>query len=524
MQFGLSLDPLAELAQAALALGLAVAPDETWTAMLDAMHGKQRLAVLDRATRKAILGGRRAGKTEAAVYWLIQGWRDHPGKVSAYIATTIGSARDIIWDKLQSICERFDLPVTFNESRLEALFENGYMIKVTGCENRRMANRVGRGKKFRRVVIDELEIFDDELIKYFIRSSLKPTLMDYGGELMLLGTPGFALQGFWFDVTEEDEGEERERGRAKRWPTHRMNATDNPFIGYPGGAEQYFRDEIEENGWDWNDPEFVRELLGKWVKDATAYVYAFNSVKNLWDEEDEQRGWSNDDCVHTIIGVDIGNNDGCGFSVVRKRWGSKEIRVLESYSTINLDTDEIAAEVRKLMTAYKTHHVFVDSKGHGATTICRSLLNYGIPAEPAENNHRKLPMIKDLRSVIRNGSLKAHPVKCRDLIRQLKAMTWNEDRDSHQEGLEDESIDSTMWAVFELRKLSALVKDKKARPRPGSEEWEELQERLENLRSQRNAERLARLANNSHRAKPRQKGRTTGLGVDKRNRRLQAVR
>lgn len=507
-------DPLATLAEVGLLFG-AKTVDHQWDAMLAAMHDKQRAAVIDPSPRKAILGGRRAGKTESAVYWLLEDWQSHPGKKSIYVATTIGSARDIMWDKLQDICENWELPVHFNETRLEVKFPNGYQITVTGCENRKQANRVGRGKKFRRVVIDELEIFDDETIKYFIRSSLKPTLMDYGGELMLLGTPGFALHGFWYDATEEDDADDepREKGRAKRWPTHRMNALDNPFIGYEGGAQQFFEDEIAENGWTWDDPEFVRELLGKWVKDDTAYIYPFLASRNLWDEDVED-GWSNDDEVRTVIGVDIGDQDGCGFSVVRKRWDGEEIRVLESYSTINLDNDELAIEIKKLMLAYKTHHVFMDSKGHGATTICKSMLNYGIPAKPAENNHRKLPLIRDTRAVIRNGRLKCHPVKCRDLIQQLKAMVWNKDRDSHQEGIPDESIDATLWAVFECRKLARAIVLKKAKPVVGSEEWLELQEKLENIESERRAERMKRLSNPTHRAKARS-GRATSMSRGK---------
>jgi hypothetical protein len=511
-------DPICALAEVGLLFGFKP-PDPQWVEMCLAMHDKQRAAVQDLSVRKAILGGRRAGKTEAAVYWLIQGWRDHPKQWSIYIATTIGSARDIMWDKLKDICERWELGCVFNESRLEVVFPNGYKISVTGCENRKQANRVGRGKKFRRVVIDELEIFEDELIKYFIRSSLKPTLMDYGGQLMLLGTPGFALHGFWFDITEEEDedDEPREKGRAKRWPTHRMNATDNPFIGYEGGAQKFFEDELEENGWEWDNPEFVRELLGKWVKDATAYIYPFNPGKNLWDGDTgedfelDPPGWGNDDTVRTVIGVDIGGNDGCGFSVVRKRWDGEELRVMTAYCRPNLDDDEIATEIKRLMRRYKTHHVFMDSKGHGATTICRSMLKYGIPAKPAENNHRKLPLIRATRAVIRNGRLKLHPVSCAELVAQLRAMTWNADRDSHQDGIPDEAIDATLWAVFEVGKLAAAVKAKKVKPVIGSEEFEQLQEKLENMASMRRAERLQRQANPTHRAKPRSRGRATRI-------------
>lgn len=507
------LDPCAALAQVGLLFGFKPL-DPEWAKWCELTHDKQRAVINDTSPNVAVLAGRRAGKTEGCIYWLARDWQSHPGKKSLYVASTIGSAREIIWDRLHEFDEKFSIGIEFNESRLEAKFPNGYTILVTGCENKKQANRVARGKRFLRVVIDEMELFEDVLIKYFIRSALKPTLMDYGGHIMLMGTPGNALMGFWYEITREpanDNAEETEDEKihklAKRWPTHRFNARDNPFIGYPGGAEKYFQDQLEENGWSEDDPEFIIEYLGRWVTDGNAYIYAYSPGKNLWEDED---AWDSEGAVRTVIGVDLGNNDGCGFSVVQKRWDGEEIRCLEGYASVNLDTDEIAAEIKKLMRRYKTHHVFVDSKGHGATTICRSLLNYGIPAKPAENNHNKLPLIRDLKAVLRNGRFKLHPVKCRELAIELRQMVWNETRDSHQDGIPDEVIDATLWAVFEVRKLAVEAKKLK-KPKLNAEEWEALQEKLENLRSERNAERLKRLNNPTHRAKAPAKGRRVRL-------------
>jgi len=339
--------------------------------------------------------------------------------------------------------------------------------------------------------------------------------MDYGGKLMLMGTPGTVLQGLWYEITgghaldaanDNDEPDEKLQKLRARWSVHHFSALDNPFIGYAGGARQYFADQLEENGWTEDDPEFVTEYRGLWVKDGRAFIYSFSEAKNLYDEETE---WDPEGALRTVIGVDLGDQDGCGFAVWQKRWDSDELRCPEAHAAVNLEVDELALEVRKLMRRYRCSTVRVDSKGHGATTICKSLLNYGIPAEPAENNQRKLPLIRDLKAVLRNGKAKLHPTRARELIQELRAMVWNEERDSHQDGIPDEVIDASLWAVFELRKL-AVVKPQKA-PKPNAEEWEALQEKLENLRAQRNAERLQRLSNPTHRAKAPSKGRRTRL-------------
>jgi hypothetical protein len=507
-------DPCYALAEVGLLFGFKP-PDPEWAEWCEVLHYHQGRVANDTATNIAVLASRRAGKTEGCIYWLAKDWRAYPGKKSLYIASTIGSAREIIWDRLHDFDEKWSVGIEFNESRLEARFPNGYTILVTGCENKKQANRVARGKRFVKVVIDELEIFEDALIRYFIRSALKPTLMDFGGKLMLMGTPGTVLQGLWYEITGEyalgaandnDDVDDKVLQVRRRWSVHHFTALDNPYIGYPGGAAQYLRDQLAENGWTEDDPEYVTEYRGLWVKDTNAFIYAFSPGKNLYDEDDE---WDIGGALRTVIGVDIGDQDGCGFSVVQKRWDSDEIRIVESYSTVNLDDDELAAEIRKLMRRYKSHNVFMDSKGHGATTICKSMLNYGIPAKPAENNHKKLPLIRALKAILRNGKGKLHPTRCKDLVSQLKAMVWNEERDSHQDGIPDESIDSTLWAVFEVRKL-AVVPVTKVRPRLNAEEWEALQEKLENLRSERNAQRMARIASGTHRARPA-RGRRTKL-------------
>lgn len=500
------LDPCEALAQVGLLFGYKP-PDPDWAAWCEFLHEKQAAVANDTATNIAVLAGRRAGKTEGCIYWLAKDWQLHPGKKALYVASTIGSAREIIWDRLHDFDEKFALGISFNESRLEARFPNGYTILVTGAENKKQANRVARGKRFIKVVIDEVELFEDDLIRYFIRSALKPTLMDYGGRLMLMGTPRRALVGLWWEITGapvNDNGEKTPAARA--YSVHHFNALDNPFIGYVGGAEAYFRDQLAENGWTESDPEFINEYLGRWVHDDNAYVYSFSPAKNLYAENTE---WDRDGALRTVIGVDLGDRDGCGFAVWQKRWDSEELRCVESYAAVNLELDELAAEVRKLMLRWHTHHVRVDSKGHGATTICKSLINYGIPAEPAENNHKKLPLIRDFKAALRSGRAKLHPTRCRQLIAQLKIMTWNEDGDSHQEGIPDECIDPSLWAVFELRKLAAVPPPKK--PKPNAEEWAALQEKLENLAAERRAERLQRLSNPTHRARGPAKGRRTRL-------------
>ena len=489
------------LARIGLHYGVAP-PDPSWKAMLASMHAKQRRAVEDPSKRKCIIGGRRAGKSEAVVYWLAQHWRKFPGKTSLYIALTFQHAKKILWDKLKDFAERWGIPIKFKESApLEAVFPNGYKIYLVGCENIREVEKA-RGAHYHRVVVDEVQLFRDSVLRDLIIRVIEPALRDLNGELCLCGTPGYALIGFWYEKTRGPDDKDVD-GKGKklspRWSCTSMTMWDNPYL--PGDNDAYIEEVKLEYGWEDDDPELRREFYGEWVRDDSNLVYPYVEGVHDYDDDDEAAAghrWGTGEGVKTIIGVDIGHDDGCGFAVAQKRFDSPIIRVPRAYGLGpgddgTLDVDKIVSHVVDLSREYRTHHIYIDTHGSGAKNILKQLqkilqqhrgVTVHIPdagAGEAAAGGEKWPKIEYVRTLLRGRNLRIHSTKARELINEYETIPWDPAKRKHREGIYDEVADATMNAVCEHSQRWA---EKRKKPQPGTPEYDKMVEKEDDARAQ----------------------------------------
>lgn len=473
---------------AALAVDSGFVPDDPeFERMLEFLHPRQREFAAFKGRRRCARAGRRAGKSFAVAYWLSQSWKVRPGQISLFTARTIGHARDILWEVLKDMCRRWewgDVDKMFNESRSECTFPNGYQIRLRGCENIKQAEKM-RGPHYWRVAIDEAHTYPDQLLRHLIIKVIQPALADLSGELSLSGTPGYDLTGYWFEKSLDPElfPKEAEACNYAQWPTFHWDMRDNPHIPDAIGEMEAIKD---ENGWDDSNPDFVREWLGQWVKNATEKVYSYyDPMTCTYLDDDGQFDpllWApGTEGLRSVIGCDVGWEDGCGFAVVQKRYDSPIIRVVRSWSECELDDHAIARHLKSLMREFKTRWVYIDSKGNKITAM--TMQSYGIPAEPAVGGEKR-PRIEYVRALHNTGRLKAHAHKCVDLIGEWTSLPWGYTKKTaddivtmvkagHREGWVDEAADATMNAVlmFSQKYQDRLVEP----PKRGTPEWEEAQ-------------------------------------------------
>lgn len=215
---------------------------------------------------------------------------------------------------------------TVRDGRMKLDFSNGSQIEVFGANNiGRQSSKRGAAKHV--IWIDEAQDFPglDEFM-----AVISPALRDFGGECWMTGTPGIDCVGLFYEVTkEETDGDKRPDG----WEVHTITCTDNPFFGTvvpqldttdstaPDGTIVYYvednlandqrlppeeralhrhgpyadPDEAERAAvqvrWDvtagaekreknlkGDEPDFVREWLGRWVKADARYVYPVHAV------------------------------------------------------------------------------------------------------------------------------------------------------------------------------------------------------------------------------------------------------
>ena len=96
------------------------------------LHQKQLDIKYDPSVFRAVIGGRRSGKTRFVACEALEVADQFPGLWIPYIATTVGTARDIIMPELQKLQREQDLQLTYHLSEHKIFTPNGGCIKLCG--------------------------------------------------------------------------------------------------------------------------------------------------------------------------------------------------------------------------------------------------------------------------------------------------------------------------------------------------------------------------------------------------------
>lgn len=276
-----------------------------YTAIADELqgwfHDKQREFYASPAKRKALLKTRRTGATSGGVREFLRraltipGWRGRyvnevreEAKTLAWRADTKQGFVDIINDlakagRLKIAAERSDLDgdadVKIDEATLTIDFRNGSQIRIFAADDRKSQER-GRGGAPHVLWVDEaqkypgLQNFVDQVFGASMRDQER--ISGHKGETWLTGTPSEFLDGYFYDVTRDDDLALRVPG----WEVAFWDVRDNPFWGVTakerwantGSAEITEKQLDPDNLPAW----FKREWLGQWVKEDARFVISIH--------------------------------------------------------------------------------------------------------------------------------------------------------------------------------------------------------------------------------------------------------
>lgn len=351
--------------------------------------------------RKALLAGRRGGKTRGPLASkLLEDARRPPFAPQLFVAMTRRQAREIIWDDLLLINHEHELGGVANMSELTLTFPEfpGSRIMLTGANNERETAKI-RGKKFKRVVADEMQGIPDRVAKPLVLDIIGPALVDYQGELWLAGTPNPVDVGFWYDIT---------AGKlAHLWEQHRWSLLDNPYLHRLAGktGQQILADVRAEHGWTEDDPTYVREYLGQWTRDHDALVFRWDAGRNGFEALPDGKGW------RYVIGVDLGFEDADAIAVLGWTPESPDVYLVEEHVEAKAGITELGEKVAELRQRYQPVATWVDPGGLGRKIIEELRRRWHVPCEAAEKV-RKFEHIELLNDALRTGRFHA-PVASR---------------------------------------------------------------------------------------------------------------
>ena len=202
---------------------------------LTAPHDSQR-EILRESKRWNILEcGRRYGKTSLGQWLAAMSAIDHHAPVGWFSPTYKSLAE--VWREMTRTLQPLTVTKSETEKRIELL--TGGSIDFWSLDN----TDSGRGRKYKRVVIDEASIVRD--LQEAWEQAIRPTLTDLRGDAWFLGTP----KGRNFFHVLFQRGQDGREG----WKSWRRGTADNPYMP---------ADEIEEARRDLPDHVFRQEFEG----------------------------------------------------------------------------------------------------------------------------------------------------------------------------------------------------------------------------------------------------------------------
>jgi hypothetical protein len=342
--------------------------------VLGHLFDKQLALVRDKARRKSAKCGRRAGKTTTAAAYLCKDALDFAGSLNGYIAPTRKQAKRLLWRELKRLNRHYALGATFNETELEAYFPNGSIILLAGADKEDTIEKF-RGSAFKLVVIDEGASFKSHIEK-LVGDVLKPTLEDYAGSILLIGTPGTALIGMFYDATTTAHG----------WERHHWTVLDNPRFPQWAGRDnwrelalQWLARLREENAYTEDDPTYQREWLGRWTRDVTTLVYPYDPARNLVTTLPPGIDWKYG------LGIDIGTTKDTAFVV--EAYAPRvdpNCYIVHAEKRPGMDVTDMAERTKELKAMWKFSDRIADCGGLGKMIVKELNQRHHLAIEAAE--------------------------------------------------------------------------------------------------------------------------------------------
>lgn len=359
-------------------------------AVLSASFGQQRAFIDDGSKFITGVCSRRAGKTNGCASKLLRTAVDKPGSACLYLTKTRLNAKRIVWGTLLDMNRVHDLGGVPNESELCLKMLNGSVIYLGGVNDKSEVDK-WRGLPLALVIVDEAQSLP-AYIAELVDDVIEPALMDYDGQIALVGTPGSVPTGYFHGCALSDQ-----------WSHHAWTVFDNPWIERKGGktAQQHLEAALKRRGIGADDPSIQREFYGRWVLDTQSLVFRYSADLNHFESLPVSRfAWQH------VIGVDLGFDDADAIGVIGWTEDAPSAYLVEEWTGAKQGITELGDRLKLLEAKYKPLKIVVDTGGLGKKIAAEITQRFAIPLEAAEKP-RKFEYIELVNDALRTGRLYA---------------------------------------------------------------------------------------------------------------------
>jgi len=313
---------------------------------MDELHPGQQKVLSERRRFNTLKCGRRWGKTKLSEELLLSPEDKTNGALNgypvAYFAPTYKMLMDV-WRATNNIVYGITKTKSETEKRIELL--SGGVIDFWSLED---PNSI-RGRKYKRVVLDEVEVARN--LKEGWQNVIRPTLTDMKGDAWFLSTPKFGSTYFkqLAKLTDPD------------WMNWTFTTYDNPFLDPT---------EIDAARKQLDESTFRCEFLAEDVTLAVnKFIYNFDRQKHV------VKGLQAIPHLPILLSWDF-NVDPIT-CLVGQCDGMEDVRILDEYRLMNSDVYEVCA---RISADYYDKPLLVtgDASGQSRTALKKDLSYYKI--------------------------------------------------------------------------------------------------------------------------------------------------
>jgi hypothetical protein len=414
---------------------------------------KQLAFVKDKSPFADAVCSRRSGKTVACAADLMNTAISNEDSVALYITLSRSNAKKIIWPELQRLNRQFNLNGKENHSDLSMSFGDDSIIYMAGASDKSEIQKF-RGLKLRTCYIDESQSFPP-YIQDLIDDVITPALMDYGGKLRLIGTPGPIPSGYFYDCSQSEN-----------WSHHAWTFWDNPFIQIKSGMShrELLDRELKRRGVAADDPTIQREWFGKWTMDTEALLLHYNSAINDYVNLPPQK-------YDFIMGIDLGFVDADAICVLAWAETDPTTYLVEELVIDKQGITELVQQIEFLQKKYSISKMVIDEGGLGKKIAEEIRRRHQLPVQAADKV-RKMENMALLNDALRTARFRAKKTSrfAQDsFLLEIDRDKTTPEKIKIKDTFHSDIIDAVLYAFRESPAFSyqpSIVK-----PKYGTKEW-----------------------------------------------------
>lgn len=396
---------------------------------------EQNKAIDDESPLRAWNATRRGAKTTSAAIDIIETMERFPKKKNLFLALTLDSAREIIWDDLKDLAEKngwvIGEDIFFNEARSIVRHKNGATARLFGVNTSAKEMRKVLGQKYKKVFIDESGSMTIDMVKLCYQM-IGPALIDYNGQLTLLGTCENIPKTFFEKVT---------TGKEPGWSVHRWTSDKNPYVRDAWIKKK--NDLIKENPNIVHASWFRTHYLNEWCQDDDLLIIPFNEERNSVEKLPSDIDWS------YVLGVDLGYNDATSFSILAFSPYHPICYRVKGWKERGLILSAVGRAIEQIRTQFEFFRIVIDGSNKQGVEDLRQRMN--LPLTNAEKTG-KPTYLKALKDAVVTGTFKVIKGHNNDVIDEWDHLQWSDETHLNEDPrCENHSSDGTLYAFRECR-------------------------------------------------------------------------